>query len=141
MGFRVPEASAASTPNIATPLPTPGIFRKEMYPWSVHTPEPSPMCWGSVPRPASRSDTVSPQATVQEEPLVVSREFLRSVCEPFFDQMLSALQQAMQQKLCEDDFASMQATPQCRNQDSDSDDEETAGVEGLGAFASVLSGH
>lgn len=84
-------------------------------------------------------DTVSPQATVQEEPLGVSRDFLRTVCEPFFDQMLSALQQALQQKLCEDQFASMQAASQCRHQDADSDDDESTYVEDFGAFASVLS--
>merc|ERR1719217_206340 len=64
---------------------TPSIFKQESFPWVAKTPEASPMCWGL----AADAMLTTP---------LISRELLRKVCEPFFEQMLTALQQALQQK-------------------------------------------
>merc|ERR1711988_1253324 len=50
------------------------------------------MCVGVAPRYAGQADALPP---VQP---VISRELLRSACEPFFDQMLTALQMTLHQQ-------------------------------------------
>merc|ERR1719240_914180 len=71
---------------------TPSVFKQESFPWAVETPEASPMCWGI--RPDVTYDGYS-QGIPASQP-VISREVLRAVCEPFFEQMLTALQQTLQ---------------------------------------------
>jgi hypothetical protein len=109
------------------------------------------MCWGLAPPSGSL-----PQE-VPVEP-VISRELLRTVCEPFFEQMLTALQQALQQKHQADKEAQIMQT---MNQTTKSaafqslfcpstyqgsrlepmlDEESTEADELGGAFASLLSG-
>lgn len=95
------------------------------------------MCWHKEPPRLGRS----------EEP-VVSRDLLRSVCEPFFEQMLTALQEALEEqgkRQREEQVRNVQNVAQCQNflplQRLDpTPDEESTDVEGFGAFASLLSG-
>jgi len=92
------------------------------------------------------------------EPPVISRELLRTVCEPFFEQMLTALQQALQQpnkqqqQQQQSDTQTMQTlsmsktaclmrpTPRMCTKLDPMLDEESTEAEELGAFASLLSG-
>jgi len=135
--FHAPLLSALSTPtgNIATPA----VFKNGYYPWAVKTPEASPMCWDKEPSRIGKS----------EEP-VISRELLRSVCEPFFEQMLTALQERLeqQQKQKREELLLVRTTEAPSQQlnflplqrlDPMPDDESTD-VEEVGAFASLLSG-
>jgi hypothetical protein len=133
--FHAPALSALSTPNIAA---TPAVFKNGYYPWAVKTPEVSPMCWNKEPPRLGRS----------EEP-VVSRDLLRRVCEPFFEQMLTALQEALeeqQKRQSEEHTRNVRATTQCQSFLplqrilDPTPDEESTDVEGFGAFASLLSG-
>jgi hypothetical protein len=75
------------------------------------------------------------------------------VCEPFFEQMLTALQQALQQQQqqkqgCADQVCSTQGQarhtsyhfPQAKQLDPMPDDDESTDAEDCGAFASLLSG-
>jgi hypothetical protein len=78
------------TPHVATPQ----MFQQAMPPWVTQTPESSPMPWGRAPPgeylkpfPFNLDPTM---------PNGISKEFLRSVCEPFFDEMLVAVYQAVQ---------------------------------------------
>jgi len=71
------------TPNIQQ-VDTPVVFQQAMPPWVTQTPEPSPMLWGRVP--VNEGYLGHPE---------ISKEFLRSVCEPFFEQMLGAVHQAL----------------------------------------------
>jgi len=73
----------AMTPNVDAA--TPACFQQAMPPWVTQTPEPSPMLWGRVP---------SNDGCYVGQP-EVSKEFLRAVCQPFFEQMLVAVQQAL----------------------------------------------
>lgn len=84
---------------------------------------------------------------------MISREFLRMVCEPFFEQMLTALQQALQQqqKQC---FADQAPRMQCQSWQStfsfppakqldpmpDVEEDDSTDADDCGAFASLLSG-
>lgn len=82
-----------------TPTPcaaTPGACKHEQFPWAVRTPEPSPMCWGLTPSMEAYGDCASTQASDFLTPL--SREMLRAVCEPFVEQMITALQSALLQQ-------------------------------------------
>lgn len=73
----------AMTPNVEV-ASTPLVFQQAMPPWVTQTPEPSPMLWGRAP--PSEAYVGQPE---------VSKDFLRSICEPFFEQMLVAVQQAL----------------------------------------------
>lgn len=112
------------------------------------------MLWGCAP--ASHGGGLAQETPA--EPLV-SRELLRSVCEPFFEQMLTALQQALQQtqkqqfskdaqimqptlqmtKISSFQSASRPISHQLSRLDPMLDEESTEADE-LGAFASLLSG-
>jgi hypothetical protein len=112
------------------------------------------MLWGCAP--ASHGGGLAQETPA--EPLV-SRELLRSVCEPFFEQMLTALQQALQQtqkqqfskeaqimqptlqmtKISSFQSASRPISHQLSHLDPMLDEESTEAEE-LGAFASLLSG-
>jgi len=98
------------------------------------------MCWGLAP-PSG--------ALPQEVPVepVISRELLRTVCEPFFEQMLTALQQALQQKhQCDKEPQIMQTMNQTTKSGPFQSlfcpmiDEESTDADEVGAFASLLSG-
>jgi len=147
--FCAPAISARSTPCISTPA----VFQHESYPWAVKTPEASPMCWGVAPPPGSRLSQEMPV-----EPLI-SRELLRKVCEPFFEQMLTALQQALQQSQmhqCDKEAQIMRTMSETTKSASFQSlfcptsyqtsrlepmlDEESTEADDLGAFASLLSG-
>jgi hypothetical protein len=151
--FCTPAVNVVSTPSISTPL----IFQQDSYPWALKTPEASPMCWGLAPGVPSSGypKELSPEP-------VVSRELLQRVCEPFFDQMLTALQQALQQTPQTQDQQHQQQQQQHQQcsemvqkgaysqplffpntrQWSHLDpmlDEESTEAEEIGAFASLLS--
>jgi hypothetical protein len=150
--FCAPTMSALSTPHIATPA----VFKNESYPWAVKTPEASPMCWDKEPSLGSCAEVSSLGMSGAQEP-TISREFLRSVCEPFFEQMLDALQHALeqQQRQRQEEQAHAQGVAQCpsrlpmrhlelsrlpmRHLDP-MPDEESTDIEEFGAFASLLSG-
>lgn len=95
------------------------------------------MCWDKEPSSGSCAG----------EP-VVSRELLRKVCEPFFEQMLDALQHALEQQQkqkYEDYMQSVRAMAQCQPslplyQLDPMPDDETTDIDEFGAFASLLSG-
>jgi len=82
--FCTPALSDGST----TPsLSSPSIADIEPYPWAVSTPESSPRRWDRVP---------SWQGCQHEVAMPVdTREQLRSVCEPFFEEMLTAMQHGL----------------------------------------------
>jgi hypothetical protein len=75
------------TPHIATPA----LFQHGVPPWAMQTPETSPMLWGRAPL---ESYAVNPTASANKG--IISKELLRSVCEPFFDQMVMAVHHALQ---------------------------------------------
>jgi len=130
------------TPAMHTPcVSTPSILKQGSLPWAVKTPEASPMCWG-----------VAPGACQVPAPPLVSKELLRKVCEPFFEQMLTALQDALQEQMLPQESA-----PHADTQ-VNSDmyayhgrtqfwtpldltlEEASTEAEDCGAFASLLSG-
>jgi len=71
------------------------------FPWVTSTPEQSPMLWECAPAGYYQAYTVATPtcSPVHKgnfvQPEMPSKELLRSVCEPFFEQMLAAVQQAM----------------------------------------------
>jgi len=133
---------------------TPSVFKQESFPWAVKTPEASPMCWGLTPDVPSEGYS---QGVPSSQP-VISRELLRAVCEPFFEQMLTALQQTLQKQVM--DAANQQTKPGSlqpglhahtlqangigyTQQWSYLDpvlDEASTEADDVGAFASLLSG-
>lgn len=115
------------------------------------------MCWGLAP------PVVHVGGYPQDVPVepVISRELLRAVCEPFFEQMLTALQQALQQtqkRQSNEEAQTLRAMTQTTKYTSlplqsvvrpssrtfcpldPMLDEETTEADELGAFASLLSG-
>jgi hypothetical protein len=77
------------TPAMHTPcVSTPSFQQQESFPWASKTPEASPVCWG-----------VAPGVCRLPAAPVISKEVLRKVCEPFFEQMLTALQQSLQEQM------------------------------------------
>jgi len=131
----------AMTPNVEAA--TPVVFQQAMPPWVTQTPEPSPMLWGRVPS----NDRLDEHNGYVGQPQV-SKEFLRSVCEPFFEQMLVAVQQAlvaqgqhampMQQMPCT--YTNQQG--QCRPCDERSTEEGSDIVsDSGGAFSTIFSPH
>lgn len=112
------------------------------------------MFWGLAP--SVISECRLPSQTPMEP--VISRELLRAVCEPFFEQMLTALQQALQetQKSQNEEARTLQSMNQkiksayvnpvscpserVSNQLDTMLDEESTEADELGAFASLLSG-
>jgi hypothetical protein len=75
------------TPHMATAA----VFQQPTSPWVTQTPESSPMLWNCAPSPDSYG--LNPFDSSQK---CISKEFLRAVCEPFFDQMLTAIYQTLQ---------------------------------------------
>jgi len=155
--FHAPAASAMSTPNLAS-VSSPAVFNNGYYPWAVKTPEASPFFCGTAPR-----NEMCVEAPTYAQPLI-SRAFLKSVCEPFFDQMLTAVQEALEQQIMQSQRQAqqqqqqMQAMHHMQNVETMGDvrspyrcqrwspldplpDEESTDVdEAGGAFASLLSG-
>lgn len=131
------KASHANTPAIG--ISTPAILQGSP-PWAVQTPEVSPMLWERCPPPKCGQDPGGNAAGG------LSKELLRRVCEPFFEQMLVALQEVLTNPYAmvnhEEAFSScfMQATG-CQNErlSEEFNDEEDGGD--LGAFSSVLVGN
>merc|ERR1719375_1305436 len=79
-------------PVVMTPhVSTPAVFQQSAPQWVTQTPESSPMLWGCAP--INEAYMMQPEMSMGKG---VSKEFLRAVCEPFFDQMLVAVQQALQ---------------------------------------------
>lgn len=105
------------------------------------------MCWGVSPGvPANSHSAQTPM------PPLISRELLRTVCEPFFEQMITALQHALQEQMlaqqqCPDTInhamKNALANQGCLQPWSCLDptfDEESTEADDFGAFASLLSG-
>jgi hypothetical protein len=86
MTMMVAQMPMVMTPHIATP----SVLQQAIPPWVTQTPESSPMLWGCAPP----SEYMS--CPTMAAPRGISKDFLRAVCEPFFDQMLMAVQQALQ---------------------------------------------
>lgn len=105
------------------------------------------MCWDKEPSIGSCAG-LSSLGTSRPEAPTISRELLRSVCEPFFDQMLDALQHVLeqqQQRQRYEEQMRMQAVPQCPprlplHHLDPMPDEESTDIDEFGAFASLLSG-
>jgi len=121
---------------MAPQVGTPEIMQQAMPPWCIHTPESSPMLWGVAPL----CDTymLPPAATV---PNGISKEFVRKVCEPFFEEMLEAVHQAV---LCQmqghSDEASSESTQQQYHQyQAEPSTEDGSDVSEFGAFSTVFS--
>jgi len=76
-----------TTPHVATPQ----IFQQAMPPWVTQTPESSPMLWGRAPGEYLKPFPLNLDPKMPN----ISKEFLRSVCQPFFDEMLEAVYQAV----------------------------------------------
>jgi len=83
----VAQPQVVMTPHVTTPM----IYQQASPPWVTQTPESSPMLWGCAP--SNEGYYVQPEVPMGQ---LVSKEVLRSVCEPYFDQMLIAVQQALQ---------------------------------------------
>lgn len=156
-------------PAQATPMPSPEMHQHVAYPWAAHTPESSPMLLHKIPCIAEEGsaepqplnggilkDASSPHfeqmcrslgsATFIHQLAAqggVSRELLRKMCEPYFEQMLISLQDTLQ-----DQQREMAACPQSLfrpgQQVTPSSlhgcEEESTEAEGDAfAFASILS--
>lgn len=74
------------TPYISTPV----IFQQGLPPWAVQTPETTPVLWDRTPAHDGRH--IEQEASAGK---VISKDLIRSVCEPYFEQMLVAVQQAV----------------------------------------------
>lgn len=80
-------------PTDASPIFTPAIFHSKLPPWAQQTPSPSPVIRGpSLPEGFGR-------APVPSSPGVVTQELLQAVCAPFIEQMLVALQRAIEAQI------------------------------------------
>jgi len=143
-----------STPNLADPA----VFNNGYYPWAVKTPEASPFGWGTAPRNEFCVDASTSSRNEPGQPLI-SRALLKAVCEPFFDQMLTAVQEAVEQQLMQNQLQQMQqqsidqlGDERCLRSSSlhfqqgacqlePLPDEESTDLDEVGgAFASLLSG-
>merc|ERR1719171_1129440 len=91
--FHAPAVSAVSTPM------TPAVFCNDSYPWVSKTPEASPFCWGIAPRSENEVCMEAPISYMEPGQPMVSRAFLKAVCEPFFEEMLTAVHEAVEQHL------------------------------------------
>lgn len=80
--------SVQNTPAIG--FGTPAILQGAP-PWAVQTPEVSPMLWQRAPNPNGNIGNEVPGNLAGG----LSKELLRRVCEPFFEQMLVALQDVL----------------------------------------------
>lgn len=116
------------------------------------------MCWGVAPSSGVQAHEFPQQAPAGS---LVSRELLRSACEPFFEQMLTAMHEALVQaqmnKQSQVAFAEQAMTQTAKvsslqalypihrsayasSQLTTTFDEESTEAEESGAFASLLSG-
>jgi len=152
--FCTPALPFESTPYTATPL----VFHNESYPWAAKTPEDSPMCSYVTPTGFPIEDVLKKLPMGPAMP----RELIRKACEPFFEEMLTALQEGLQTQLhpgnkladiaeamiyhanssyqmqkAEDSFRSRFNCPSGQLKQVLDDDSTEA--EDLGAFASLLS--
>lgn len=75
--FCTPATLIESTPF----MPTQDAFEEASYPWAVETPENSPRWGHSVPN-------------MVESQVAIRREHLRALCTPYFEQMITVLEQA-----------------------------------------------
>jgi len=126
----------AMTPNVEVAA-TPVVFQQGIPPWVTQTPEPSPMLWGRAP----------PNEAYVAQP-EISKEFLRSICEPFFEQMLVAVQQAVvaqgQQTMPTNQMAFTYTTEQGQFRPCDErSTEEGSDIisDSGGAFSTIFSPH
>lgn len=84
---------------VRSPAPSveqPAVCKHDQIAWAAKTPVTSPMCWNVNEAVEARRDDV---ITTASPPIteLVSREMLRAVCEPFVEQMITALQTALVQ--------------------------------------------
>jgi len=96
------------------PVPADMLDDEAAYPWAVNTPEASPRLWGIEPnQPIVSSDTFQTVCNPIYEQMcwhvasnadvlgnmhsVACRESTQLMCQPYFDQMVTSLQQALQQ--------------------------------------------
>jgi len=101
------------------------------------------MCWGLSPGVAADARPTTP---------MISRELLRTVCEPFFEQMLTALQQTLHEQMMVQQQVPDSTTQPMKSAFANPGfvqqwtcleptlDEESTEADDLGAFASLLSG-
>merc|ERR1719386_603852 len=89
--FCTPALAFESTPYMETPA----VFQNESYPWAVRTPEDSPMCWDVTPTGFPMDDVLKKLPMGPAMP----RDLIRKACEPFFEEMLTAMQEGLQMQL------------------------------------------
>lgn len=149
--FCTPSAGVFASPAIATPA----LLQRESCPWALATPDVSPICASMAPRLHSGGNCS------MDAP--VSRELLRSICEPFFEQVITSLHVALQEQRIQPSqipdtiymmMQSMMPAVQgsCQNafcappqmystaQSYSSYDEVSTEAEDCGAFSALLSG-
>mmetsp|Transcript_104577 Transcript_104577/g.207649 ORF Transcript_104577/g.207649 Transcript_104577/m.207649 type:complete len:512 (-) Transcript_104577:78-1613(-) len=105
-------AMRSPTANMSSPVYTPAVLQNELPPWAHPTPSPSQM----IRRPDFRGDTDFKYPEVEcntgvpkvahplqhqlvPESLTIPPELLWGICMPFIQQMLQALQHAMQSEI------------------------------------------
>jgi len=140
MAMMVSQMPVVMAPHTATPV----CFAEAMPPWAVQTPESSPMLWDRAPM--NECWYGQPQMSMGQG---VSKEYLRSVCEPFFDQMLAAVQQAVQaqQQCSQIPDPCWEHVPASMRQGSSRLNEEPSTEAGSdivsdsGAFSSIFTAH
>jgi len=129
----MPATGCPNTPAIGFP-PTPAILQGAP-PWAVNTPEVSPVLWERCPPPRGGDD---PSANLAGG---LSKELLRRVCEPFFDQMLVALAEVLSAQspymTAESDQYSLKVGSNA-DQLNEESGEEACDSQEFGAFSSVL---
>lgn len=130
--------SSPVLPITALQVGTPEIMQQAMPPWCIHTPETSPRLWGVAP--LCDSYMLPPAATV---PNGISKDFLRKVCEPYFEEMLEAVHQAV---LSQAQGHSEQASPESAQHqyhqyqaEPSTEDGSDVSVSEFGAFSTVFS--
>lgn len=132
---------------MAPQVGTPEIMQQAMPPWCIHTPESSPRLWSVAPpngyrqlhATASDSYMLPPAAT---DPNGISKDFLRQVCEPFFEEMLLAVHQAVASQI---EGQCAQASPESMQQhrhyqpEPSTTDGSDVSTSEFGAFSTVFS--
>jgi len=122
------------TPAINMPA-TPAILQGAP-PWAMQTPEASPAIWERAP-----PGNISHEDNTRSAP-GLTKELLRRVCEPYFEQMLESLLMTLQNPHVmpaggpikeTEAFGCLKPTP-----DIDSEDDSPEESGGLGAFSSVF---
>jgi len=127
-------ASPSATPAyMMQGVSTPAILQGSP-PWPMQTPEVSPVLWERAPSSATNKDGIAGG---------LSKEILRKLCEPFFEQMLDTLCMVLQNPAAMEMMVEQEAFG-CLNQklgsqtDQGSDD-QNGDAGDLGAFSSVMN--